>query len=294
MFSGRLTAPNDTVMLIQKSRDVTPYFITEDNTTHELSYSKICATSCELRCLSHAVMFCCTCNFYGFRHRLFWIILQLLLSLHLLRISNCLGSVAEACWRQSASASDLLWHLFFIVPISILLIPPPNALLIRWSHTMLISKSIFHTNNGFKLRILHHGLCFLLQGSYCTDWAEHTVKAAVPQLQFWCVRTCVSKPIRTGSCTTNTSIVISVVLAMLLVLQTPALLIDTAKSIRNCELPYTMACGVKHLQHQTSEHKVVTVIAKNMLHTELLWTPAGGYFFAHIAYTRKLNKIWQT
>ena len=145
MFSGRLTAPNDTVMLIQKSRDVTPYFITEDSTTHELSYSKICATSCELRCLSHAVMFCCTCNFYGFRHRLFWIILQLLLSLHLLSISNCLGSVAETYWRQSASASDLLWHLFLIVPISILLIPPPNALLIRWSHIILISESIFHT-----------------------------------------------------------------------------------------------------------------------------------------------------
>ena len=84
--------------------------------------------------------------------------------------------------------------------------------------------------------------------------------------------TCVSKPVCTGSSTTYTAIVISVVLPGLPVLKMPALfLVDTAQSVRNCELPYMMAWGVTYLLRQMSDHTEVTAIAVNMLHTRSRW-----------------------
>jgi hypothetical protein len=51
--------------------------------------------------------------------------------------------------------------------LSKLLIPSPNALVIRWSDTILMSKFTLNSNNGFMFCIPQHGLCFLWYWS-CT------------------------------------------------------------------------------------------------------------------------------
>ena len=121
-------------------------------------------------------------------------------------------------------------------------------------------------------------------------WLSSTIynQSCFSSTTVWMQQTGVSKAICTVSSTKSTSTVMIVVLPRLPVLQMPAIfLVDTTQSIGNCELLYTVPQGVTQLQHQTSDHREVTAITVNMLHTELIWTPtAGGYFFTHFAHTQ--------
>jgi hypothetical protein len=144
-------------------------------------------------------------------------------------------------------------------------------LIMRWSHTTLISEFIFHTNNGFKLCIPQHDLCFLLYDSECIDRAaQHTIKAAVPQIQFGCGELVSVNPFALLAAIEYHYCNICCTPQVTGVTNGSSLLVDTTQSIRNCELTYTMARGVTYLQRQKSHHREVNAITVNLLHTELL------------------------
>jgi len=99
------------------------------------------------------------------------------------------------------------------------------------------------------------------------------------------LQTGVSNAICTVSCTTSTSTVMSVVFLKLRVLQKPALFGRHRTKYR--ELWTTVHDSIRCNTSAASEHTEVTAITVNMLHNELLWTPAaGGYFFTHFAHTQ--------
>jgi hypothetical protein len=68
---------------------------------------------------------------------------------------------------------------FYTANLSKLLEPSPNALVIRWSHTILMTKFTLNSNNGLKFCVRQHGQRFLLWGRQCTDREGHVIKAAV-------------------------------------------------------------------------------------------------------------------
>jgi hypothetical protein len=116
----------------------------------------MCAANCELSCLLRAVSFWTIDNLCGFRRKLFQRILQTVIC------GICNSALTweidffrlrmKACLTQSSSSSGLgrpVECLFSALPTSIKYsIPSPNALIIEWSHTTLVSKFMLNLNNG--------------------------------------------------------------------------------------------------------------------------------------------------
>ena len=59
-----------------------------------------------------------------------------------------------------------------ISSLSKLLVPPHNALLIRWPHMIFASKFTLNSKSGFRCCVPKHRLCFLLSGSPYNDHVE--------------------------------------------------------------------------------------------------------------------------
>jgi hypothetical protein len=110
------------------------------------------AANCNLSCFSCDVSFWTTCTLYGFRCKLIWRILWTIIcdicysalaqiDFFILCINPCIHHNFQAMQK------DVLFHT---ASLSQLLIPSLNALVIRWSHTILMSKFMSNSSNGSK------------------------------------------------------------------------------------------------------------------------------------------------
>jgi hypothetical protein len=131
MFSGGLTAPNETVLPTDMYRDAKFCIISEGNMTKEIIMFQNCVHTCAaiygVNCLSHAKSFWTACNLCCFRCRFFRINLSTVIC------SICNSELAwefdffplcsKACLTQSTSSSDLMGHpedhLSSTLPVSI-------------------------------------------------------------------------------------------------------------------------------------------------------------------------------